>query len=115
GRVDQQRYRYTLWKPNPLEKYKLSAEEAYTELARRYFTWIGPATVAEFQWFSGLGVKAAKAAVDPLKLVPVDAGDERLMFPKDRDELGAFKAPKQAQYAMVSGLDGLFLLRRNLK
>ena len=34
--------------------------ESFTELARRYFRWIGPATLAEFQWFAGLGVKAAK-------------------------------------------------------
>jgi Winged helix DNA-binding domain len=115
GRLDQQRYRYTLWKSNPLEKCKLPTEEAYTELARRYFTWIGPAAVTEFQWFSGLGVKAAKAAVDPLRLVPVAAGDPRLMFPEDRDALNSFKPPKQPQYALLSGLDGLFLLRRNLK
>ena len=115
GRLDQQRYRYTLWKSSPLEKYKVSADEAYTELARRYFTWIGPASLAEFQWFSGLGVKAAKAAVEPLQLAPVAAGDERLMFPRDREALEAFKPPQQPQYRLVSGLDALFLLRRNLR
>jgi hypothetical protein len=114
GRLDQQRYKYTLWKPNPLDKFKLSAEEAYTELARRYFTWIGPASPAEFQWFSGLGVKAAKAAVEPLKLVPVEAGDARLMFAKDRDEFQSFQPPNQAQYRLVASIDALFLLRRHL-
>ena len=64
GRLDQQRYRYALWKPNPLDKFKLTAEESFTEVARQYFRWIGPAMLAEFQWFSGLGVKAAKAAVE---------------------------------------------------
>ena len=62
GRFDQQRYRYVLWRPNPLAKSKLSPELAYTELARRFFQWIGPATMAEFQAFAGLGVKAAQAA-----------------------------------------------------
>ncbi|MBI4473608.1 MAG: winged helix DNA-binding domain-containing protein, partial [Acidobacteria bacterium] len=57
GQINQQRYQYTIWTPNPLEKFKLSLEETYTELARRFFRWIGPATVAQFQWFSGLGVK----------------------------------------------------------
>jgi hypothetical protein len=114
GRLDQQRYRYTLWKPNPLDKFKLPVEEAYTELARRYFTWIGPASIAEFQWFSGLGAKAAKAAVEPLKLVPVADGDPRLMFAKDRDEFQSFRPPKQAHYALVASIDALFLLRRNL-
>lgn len=114
GRLDQQRYRYTRWTPNPLAKLKLSPDEAQTELARRYFTWIGPATLIEFQWFSALGVKAAKAAIEPLGLVPIPAGGDRMMFPADRDALYSFKVPKHPVYALVSGLDGLTLLRRAL-
>ena len=114
GRLDQQRYRYTRWTPNPLAGFKPSLEEAQTELARRYFSWIGPATLAEFQWFSALGVKAAKAVIAPLGLVPLDEGDERLMFPADRDALRAFKAPKKPAYALVASIDGLTLLRRAL-
>jgi hypothetical protein len=115
GRLDQQRYRYTLWRPNPLTKFKLSTEEAYTELARRYFSWIGPATPAEFQWFSALGVKAVKTAMEPLRLVPLADGDARLMFAKDREDLESFKIPKQPHYVLVSSIDGLTLLRRDLK
>src|SRR5439155_9885728 len=51
GRLDQQRYQYMVWNPNPLKNFKLSPEEAYVELARRYFRWNGPATVTEFQQF----------------------------------------------------------------
>jgi Winged helix DNA-binding domain len=115
GRLDQQRYKYTLWRPNPLRNFKLSIEEAYTELARRYFAWIGPASLAEFQWFSALGVKAAKAAVEPLKLEPIAAGDDRLMLPGDRAKLEAFKLPKDPNYALTSGIDSIVLLRRDLK
>jgi hypothetical protein len=115
GRLDQQRYRYDLWRPNPLKGFKLSPEEAFTELARKYFTWIGPATLAEFQSFAGLGVKAAKAAVEPLKLVPFADGQELLLFPEDRDKLKAFVVPKQAEYVLTSSLDGICLLRRELK
>jgi hypothetical protein len=115
GRLDQQRYRYALWRPNPLASSKLSAEEAYTEMARRYFTWIGPATLGEFQWFSGLGVKAAKAAIEPLHLAAAAEGSERLMPAADRDMLRAFKPPKEPQYALLSGIDSLVLLRRDLK
>src|SRR5215831_3221792 len=71
GRLDQQRYQYTLWQPNPLTRFKLSTQEAQVELARRYFRWIGPATLAEFQQFAGLGVKDTKATIEPLKLVPL--------------------------------------------
>lgn len=112
GRIDQQRYRYALWRPNPLAGFRLSAEEAYTELARRFFAWIGPASVAEFQWFSGLGAKAAKAAVEPLKLETLD---DRLILRRHREELESFQAPRQPQYALVSSLDGISHLRRDVK
>jgi hypothetical protein len=112
GRLDQQRYRYILWQPNPRTNFTLPAEQVQTELARRYFHWTGPASIAEYQWFSALTGKAAKAAIAPLKLEPV-AGD-RLMLPEDRDQFEGFKIPKQAQYAMVSSIDGLSLLRRDL-
>ena len=114
GRLDQQRYRYTLWRPNPLEKFKLSLEECQVELARAYWRWTGPATLAEFQWFSGLGVKAAKAAAGPLKLIPVAEGDARLLFPQDRDALLSFRPPKEPCYALVSSVDGITLLRRDV-
>ncbi len=112
GRLDQQRYKYTLWKPNPLAKYKMTAEEVQTELARRFFTWAGPATAAEFQAFAGLGVKAAKAAMEPLKLVGFD--DERMMTAAQREEFEAFRVPKAAQYVLVGSIDGIALFRRGL-
>ncbi len=112
GRLDQQRYRYTLWQPNPLAKFKLSADEVETELARRYFAWTGPATLPEYQWFSALSAKAAKAAIEPLKLAPIEGG--RLMLPEDREKFEAVQIPKQPQYALVSSIDGISLLRRDL-
>ena len=115
GRLDQQRYRYTVWRPNPLSKFKLPAEEVNVELARRYFTWIGPATLAEFQWFSGLGVKTGKAAMEPLQLEPLAKGDERLLLPGDREAWESFGVPKEPQYTLVSSLDGMALLRRDLR
>lgn len=115
GRFDQQRYRYALWSPNPLAKFKLSDEEAYTELARRYFSWIGPATAAEFQWFSSLGVKASKDALEPLKLDSIEDGDPRLMLPGESERLKAFQTPKQPQYVLTSGIDSMLLLRRDVK
>lgn len=115
GRLDQQRYKYTLWRPNPLKDFALSTEQAYTELARHYFNWIGPATLAHFQWFSGLGVKAAKAAIGPLKLEPLSNGSEFLLMPGDRAGIENFNPPKDPQYALVGGLDSILLLRRDLK
>jgi Winged helix DNA-binding domain len=115
GRLDQQRYKYSLWRPNPLQDFKLSKEEAYVELARRFFAWIGPATLAEFQQFAGLGVKASKVSVEPLKLEPLAPGDDRLLLPDDRAKLEAFKPPKDPNYALVAGIDSAILLRKNLE
>jgi len=124
GRLDQQRYRYTLWRPNPLDGFRLSPEECQVELARLFFSWIGPARLTEFQAFAALGVKAAKAAVEPLRLVPLAAAGkgataseagERLLLPEQREELEAFAAPREPRYALVSSLDGIVLLRRDVK
>jgi hypothetical protein len=112
GRLDQQRYRYILWSPNPLAKFKMSAAEVNTEIARRYFEWTGPATIAEFQWYSALSGKVARAAIEPLHLEALDG--DRLMLPGDREKFEAYKVPKTAQYVLVSSIDGLSLLRRDL-
>jgi hypothetical protein len=115
GRLDQQRYRYTLWRPNPLDGFRPTPDECNVELARLFFTWIGPASLAELQGFAGLGVKAAKAAVEPLHLVPLAAGDERLLLPDQRRELEAFTAAPSPRYALVSNLDGILLLRCDVR
>lgn len=114
GRLDQQRYKYARWKPSPLAKYPASLSEAYTELARRYFQWVGPATMSEFQWFASLGVKAARETVAPLGLMSApDAGD-RLFLPEDLEEWKSFEAPDEPCYALVSSLDSIAAARRDL-
>ena len=114
GRLDQQRYKYTSWKPSPLAKYNLSSDEAYIELARRYFRWVGPATLSEFQWFSSLGVKAAKEAVAPLKLAAAEGTDDRLLLPEDVAAWEEFEAPEEPCYTLVSSLDSIAAARRDL-
>jgi hypothetical protein len=114
GRLDQQRYAYASWSPSPSDKFKLNSDEAYVELARLFFQWIGPATIKEFQWFSGLGVAASNAAVKPLKLVPIESGSDLQILADELDAFQKFRAPKTPQYALLSCLDSLFLLRRNL-
>ncbi len=105
GRLDQQRYKYAAWKCAPAG--------SFTDLARRYFSWIGPAAVGEFQTFAGLGVKAAKAAVEPLALVEVSDG--LFLLPEDREPFLKFQPPKRPQYKLVSSLDGIALLRGDWK
>jgi hypothetical protein len=114
GRLDQQRYKYARWTPSPLGKSTISLGEAYTELARLYFGWVGPATLAEFQWFSALGVKAAKEAVAPLGLVPASGSGGRLLEPDDVDAWERFEPPEEPCYALVSSLDSIAAARRDL-
>lgn len=114
GRLDQQRYRYVLWRPSPIDKSRISEEEVHRELARRFFKWIAPASMPEFQAFAGIGAKAAKLAVEPLGLVPLAEDDVRMMLPEDKAAFDAFKVPKEAQYSLVSCIDSILLLRRKV-
>lgn len=109
GRFDQQRYKYAVWKPSPLARTKLSAEQTATELARRFFRWIGPAALSDFQTFSGWSQRVAKAAIEPLRLQAVEG--DLLLLPEDRDAFEAFQPPKSADCRLVAGIDGIFLLR----
>src|SRR5262249_46228391 len=115
GRFDNQRYRYAVWSPNPMKKSRLSAEDAHAELARRWFRWIEPASVKEFQVFSGLGVKAARAAIEPLGLTPLEPESDLLISASGRDAYAAFAPPKDPQVHLVSSIDALVLHRNDLK
>jgi hypothetical protein len=114
GRLDQQRYAYALWKPNPLAGRKETEYDALVELARRYFGWVGPATLAEFQWFAAVGAKAVREITRSLGLVPADAGSDRLLLPEEAAAFRAFKPPARPHYALVSSLDAISAARRDL-
>ena len=64
------------WVPRSRE---LSGDEAYAELATRYFQSHGPATVADFAWWSGLTMPEAKRflclIVNSLKSFSIDGTD----------------------------------------
>jgi len=47
-------------------KEQLKGEPAAAELAKRYFSTRGPATVQDFAWWSGLGMTAIKRAIGAL-------------------------------------------------
>jgi hypothetical protein len=85
------------------------------ELARRFFKWIGPASLSEYQWFSGLGVGTAKKAISELDLKEVESGSGRWILSDQLDEFKNFRAPAEPTYHLVSSLDTISLLRRDLK
>jgi hypothetical protein len=110
GRLDQQRYAYARWTP---PRSGLDDAAARRALAERYFRWAGPASVAHLRWFSGLGAADAKGTLADLELV--DVGDGLLALPEDARAYADFGVPPQPRYALVSGIDALVLLRRDLR
>ncbi len=113
GRLDQQRFSYELWSPSPFAGCGLSLDQAYVELARLFFGWIGPATVGEFRWFSGLGAGAAKKAVAELDLVAMEGGSDRMLLASDKAAFDAFEPSESEDVRLVGSLDSHFLLRRD--
>lgn len=113
GRLDRQRYAYRKWSPGPLETGE-TCEKPFTELARRYFRWIGPATPENFQWFSGLGVADTKASLADLDLVAVEPDSRYLLLSDDLEAFRAFRTPAEPSIALVGSIDSLLLHRRNV-
>lgn len=60
-------FTYALLEERAPQAKSLPRQQALAELARRYFTSHGPATVHDFAWWSGLTVADARAAVDMLQ------------------------------------------------
>jgi hypothetical protein len=112
GRLDQQRYGYVRWtRPSS----GLTDDEARAELARLYWSWTGPATLAHFRWFSAFTAAQAKAAIAELDLVEVGAlgsgGSSGGLLVLRGDEPP--EVPAEPQVSLVAGIDSLVLLRRD--
>lgn len=112
GRLDGQSYAYAVFENPPTVDDRYPREEAFRDLARLYWQWCGFASLAHFQWFSGLGAGAAKAAVEGLNLVPVEKTS--LLGSAETLELFYEFQLIDDEFRLVSGLDSLFLLRRDL-
>ncbi|WP_042455304.1 DNA glycosylase AlkZ-like family protein [Streptacidiphilus jiangxiensis] len=108
GRLDQQRYGYVRWTP-PRQTF----DDADTELARRYWSWAAPASLAHFRWFSGFTAARARAALAPLGLLSV-AGTDLLIPAELADAFADHRRPEEPHYTLLAGIDGLHLLHREL-
>ncbi|MFJ8474017.1 DNA glycosylase AlkZ-like family protein [Kitasatospora sp. NPDC094011] len=106
GRLDQQRYGYVGWDQ--------PAAGGAVDLARRYFSWAGPATLGHFRWFSGFSAATARAAVAEAGPVPVEPGSELLLPPELAEEFAGFEVPAEPHYTLLAGIDGIHLLHRDL-
>lgn len=91
----------------PQAKKKFTREEALDELARRYFTSRGPATAADFAWWSGLTMKDVKQGIDGLPRSfekEIIDGKEYISVPfpgtKIRAEKSSFLLPDYDEYGI---------------
>jgi hypothetical protein len=66
GREGKQ-FTYALFDDRVPQSKKLNHNEAVVKLMERYFTSHGPATLADFVWWSGLTITDARAGIDTLK------------------------------------------------
>lgn len=113
-RLEAQTYSYELFKDGPDVGDSYTKDEAYEDMAELFWEWIGLASLAHFQWFSGLGVGVSKAATANMNLVPVE-GTDLLIREHDLDDFNRFEAPSKPVYRLITNLDGLFLLRREVQ
>lgn len=111
GRLDRQRFVYTLWRPAPISR-PMPPAELNAELAKRFLRWTGPARAAQFSVWAGLGIKNSKHAFAAIGAVVVS--EDRYALPEDIDEIQATVVPAEPQVHFVGNLDGLFLHRREL-
>jgi len=86
----------------------LSRDESLAELATRYFTTRGPATVRDFIWWSGLRTADAKAAIDMAgRTLTREVIDGETCWasstepPVTRTEVGAFLLPLYDEYLIA--------------
>lgn len=81
------------WVPNAK---RLEREEALAELARRYFTSRGPATIQDFAWWSGLTVTEAAAGLESIKADMVHEVIDRKTYWYSSSTITAEKAVEKA-------------------
>ena len=71
GGISEKKQTYALLEERVPVKMILSKDEALALLARKYFTSHGPATIADFVWWSGLPVSEARKALEMNRAVLV--------------------------------------------
>lgn len=78
GRISRHKPTYALLSERAGKTELLSRDEALARLALRYFTSHGPATLADFNWWSGLTTGDAKRVLEAVKnsLTEVSAGGQ---------------------------------------
>lgn len=107
GRLDQQRYSYLAW---DLPLSSLSDDQARSAIMTKYLAWTGGATLKQSQWFTAFTVAQSKAALEDVGAIEHDGVWQ---LPADRESFEDFQPPADEQIQLLSGTDGIALLKRN--
>ena len=96
GRLDGRTHLYRIWP----EEIDITPPDNLDEaLAQRYLTWAAPSSIDDFAWWAGIGKRAAKEAVGPLRIEDVRT------HPSRRDD----------EIVLLPFRDNLFGLHRGLE
>ncbi len=83
GPLKGKQFTYMLVDDRAPKAKTLTKEESLVELASRYFTSHGPATLSDFTWWSGLTVAEAKQGIEKSKLRKEEYGEQTYWFGKN--------------------------------
>ena len=92
GRTRGRQTTYALMSERAPSPDSFDRDLAVVELARRYWTGRGPATLADFAWWSGLTLADARMAAGALSLCRVDVDGRELRDIEGRDTGGSVPA-----------------------
>ena len=88
GKLDGRTHLYRIW---PDEIDITPPGNLDRALAQRYLTWAAPASIDDFAWWAGIGKRAAKEAIGPLRIDDVrtqpSRRDDEIMLLPFRDNL----------------------------
>lgn len=112
GRLDQQRYSYTVWE---LPSTGENDEALRARLVERFLGWTGGATLGQLRWFTAFTVAQSKAALSTAGALQIHtaAGEDLWIMPQDLAALATFSVPAEEDIQLLAGSDSLVLLRRN--
>jgi hypothetical protein len=106
---------------SPAPPRPLTRDEALAELAQRYFRSRGPATIADFAWWSGLPAAEARAGLESVKMSLVsDAIDGEIYWRSDelaprRRSTDAYLLPAFDEYLIAYRNRDAVLAPRHVK
>lgn len=89
------------WHDGPLKEW--TEVEAPVWLAEKYLQAFGPARVRDFQWWAGITMGKARAAVEAVETVEV--GDEYLLLKADENAYGGFNQILSDEIAILPQWD----------